>query len=154
MTSEKVRKLSTWSQPLRDPGDAWPWKKIQHDPGDVFPWKVNGFAGFAEDSKGWYAWLNTMPPKPDDLHVVGEVIVSNPGVRARLTMRYPQGINPAILILDLTLVQEPGIWPAVLANAQARFDRVLPSDIIGYDSVEIYLQGIKIVEIDHIEVIQ
>ena len=38
-------------------------------------------------------------------------------------MREPQGINPAILMLDLHLVQKPGMWPQVLAVAHARYDR-------------------------------
>jgi hypothetical protein len=31
-------------------------------------------------SRDWYAWINLMPPPPDEFHVVGEVYVSNPGV--------------------------------------------------------------------------
>ena len=146
------RKVGVWSQPLRDPGDVWPWKAPARDPGDVFPWRPAGFAGFAENSLGWYAWLNTMPPGPNTLHVIGDVIVSNPGVRAHLTMRYPQGINPSILILDLSLIQEPGMWPAVLVSAQARFEKMLPSDFARYQMVEVYLEGVRIVSIDHIEI--
>ncbi len=28
--------------------------------------------------KGWYAWINLMPPKLDDFHVIGDVFVSIP----------------------------------------------------------------------------
>ena len=53
---------------------------------------------------GWYARINMMPPPPDDFHVIGEVEVANPGVKAELTKRIPQGINQKILLLDLHLV--------------------------------------------------
>ena len=52
-------------------------------------------------SEKWHAWLNTMPPKPDDLHVSGDITVSNPGVRPTLTMRAPQGINATIAAQNL-----------------------------------------------------
>lgn len=67
--------------------------------------------------KDWHAWLNAMPPKPDDFHVAGDVFVSNPGIIASLTMRAPQGINPTILILDLNLIQRSGMWPQVMTCA-------------------------------------
>ena len=25
------------------------------------------------ETRNWYAWINTMPPKPDDFHIIGEV---------------------------------------------------------------------------------
>lgn len=74
----------------------------------------------------WYAWLNTMPPGPHKLIVTGDVLVGNPGIEALLTMHEPQGINPAILLLDLNLVQKPGMWPQVMTCASARFDRLVP----------------------------
>jgi len=50
-------------------------------------------------TRGWYAWLDTMPPKPDAFHVNGEVQVGNPGIYALLLKKEPQGINPAIVLL-------------------------------------------------------
>ena len=61
------------------------------------------------DARDWYAWINRMPPKPDGLHVIGEVFANNAGVQAELRVREPQGINPDILLLDLHLVQRPGM---------------------------------------------
>lgn len=98
--------------------------------------------------KDWQAWLDKMPPKPDELHVIGDVMVSNPGVLPALTMRVPQGINPAILMLDLHLVQQPGMWPQVMACIPARFDRVMPPGASDYTSVEIYSEGERIAQID------
>ena len=94
-----------------------------------------------------------MPPKPDDFHVVGDVLVANPGVQALLTMREPQGINPSILMLDLHLVQQPGMWTQNLTCVPARFDRVMPPNSKNYTSVDIYENGQKVSTIDHVDVV-
>ncbi|MFZ2030521.1 MAG: hypothetical protein WAU68_09455 [Vitreimonas sp.] len=78
-------------------------------------------------TRDWHAWLNTQPPPPDDLHVIGQVEVANPGVVAFLVPSSPQGINPAILMLELHLVQRPGFWPAVITWTPAHYDRVYPN---------------------------
>lgn len=70
----------------------------------------------------WTAWINKMPPPPDSLHVVGSVLAMNMGQTASLTRAVPQGINPAILILDLKMVQKPGIWPQAVVPRLVRFD--------------------------------
>jgi len=103
--------------------------------------------------RNWQAWLNTMPPPPDELHVVGDVIVGNPGISAHLTMREPQGSNPAVLLLDLHLVQQPGMWLQVMTCVQARFDRVLTPESTRPTSVEIFQDGTRIVLIDTIDVV-
>jgi hypothetical protein len=103
--------------------------------------------------KDWYAWLNTMPPRPDDFHVTGDVMVSNPGIIALLTMKSPQGINPDILLLDLHLVQQPGMWIQVMTCAQARFDRVMPPGSKLYTAVEIFSDGKRIALIDKIDIV-
>ncbi len=77
------------------------------------------------DSQDWYAWINFMPPPPEEFHVVGEVYVPNPGVDPLLTPRRPQGINPSILLMDLYLYQKPGVWPQVLVWKQVRYDKVV-----------------------------
>ena len=100
------------------------------------------------NTRNWYAWLNLMPPKPDDLHVVGDVEVANPGVQAELHERVPQGINPAILQLDLHLVQRPGIWPQVVSWAQCRYDRIVCPGMSAYTHVEIFHGGTSVAMID------
>lgn len=70
----------------------------------------------------WSAWINKMPPPPDSFHVVGKLMASNPGQTAKLTPAVPQGVNPAILILDLKMEQKPGMWPQVLVPILARYD--------------------------------
>lgn len=107
----------------------------------------------AAQCRNWQAWLNTMPPKPDDFHVTGDVLVGNPGIHPALTMREPQGINPTILLLDLHLIQQPGMWPQVMTCAPARFDRVMPPNATNYQSVEIYSGNEQVAVIDHVSVV-
>lgn len=96
-------------------------------------------------TQDWYAWLNLMPPSPDDFHVVGEVYVPNPGVDPLLTYKNPQGINPDILLLDLHLIQKPGIWPAVFVWKQARYDKIVIKT--KYTQVQIFCDDDIIVDI-------
>jgi hypothetical protein len=93
------------------------------------------------ETKDWYAWINLMPPKPDDFHVVGEILVNNPGVKAQLCVREPQGINPEILQLDLLLVQQPGFWPQIMTWVQARYDKILTPVSLRYVKVEIFFEN-------------
>lgn len=88
------------------------------------------------ETRDWYAWINLMPPPPDELHVVGEVYVPNPGVDPFLTPRTPQGINPKILLLDLYLIQRPGIWPQVFVWKQARYDKIVRG--MQYTQVQVF----------------
>ena len=94
-------------------------------------------------TRDWYAWNDTMPPKPDVFHVVGEVQVPNPGVDVMLVPRNPQGINPKILLLDIHLSQRPGIWPQVVVWKQARYDKTNAV----YESVQIFFGDDTIVNI-------
>ena len=88
------------------------------------------------ETQNWYAWINLMPPPPNDFHVVGDVLVPNPGVDVFLSPKEPQGINPTILLMDLSLVQRPGMWPQVLTWKQARYDKITPHNL--YRSVQIF----------------
>lgn len=54
----------------------------------------------APNTRNWKAWLNLQPPGPATLIVVGEVEAD---ARPVLTKAVPQGLNPTILILDLTI---------------------------------------------------
>lgn len=105
----------------------------------------------ATETKDWYSWINLMPPPPNDFHVVGEVLVSNPGVKAILTPKVPQGINPTILLLELILVQQPGFWPQVTTWVEARYDKVVNGS--PYRSVQIFCCNEAIAEIP-VDVIQ
>jgi len=94
-------------------------------------------------TRDWYAWNDTMPPKPNEFHVVGEVQVSNPGVDVLLTPRIPQGFNPRILLMDLILLQRPGIWPQLVVWKQARYDK-LNAD---YSEVQIFFNNDVLVNV-------
>lgn len=85
-------------------------------------------------TRDWYAWNDTMPPKPDTFHVVGEVQVPNPGVEVLLVPRNPQGINPKILLLNLVLVQRAGLWPQLVVWKRAHYEKVNAA----YTSVQIF----------------
>lgn len=100
-------------------------------------------------TRDWYAWINRMPPPPDELHVVGEVLVPNPGVDPLLVPKEPQGINPQILLLELFLCQRPGNWPQVLVWKQARYDKVLRRGQ-SYKQVQIFCgdQSIALIDVE------
>ncbi|MDJ0616240.1 MAG: hypothetical protein QNJ63_05700 [Calothrix sp. MO_192.B10] len=97
-------------------------------------------------TRDWYAWNNLMPPKPDDFHVVGEVEVGNPGIVAKLYPRVPQGINPEILLMNLVLIQQPGIWPQIVTWIPARYDKVIMNSM--YKRVNIFCEDNIIADIE------
>src|SRR4030095_10006816 len=90
-------------------------------------------------TRDWYAWNNRMPPPPDDFHVTGEVRVANPGIEPLLVPKEPQGINPAILLMDLILCQRPGVWPDVLTWRTVRYDKTRP--VVNYELVQVFCGG-------------
>ncbi|MBX3305908.1 MAG: hypothetical protein KF751_07625 [Nitrospira sp.] len=99
------------------------------------------------DTRNWRAWIDLMPPKPGDFQVTGEVYASNPGIRPELTPSIPQGINPAILMLDLKLVQQPGMWPQVMTWAKVNYKESMGPKSHRYSEVEIRSNGESIAQI-------
>jgi hypothetical protein len=91
------------------------------------------------ETRNWNAWINKMPPPPDTLHVRGEVEVSNPGVHVALFKKQPQGFNPQIILLELFLIQQPGIWPDVVTIKPAAYEEVGQS--LSYTNAEVFQQG-------------
>ena len=77
-----------------------------------------------EKISAWFAWNDLMLPGPPSFHVVGDIEVPNPGVDAFLHERVPQGINPRVILLNLDLIQKPGIWPQHVVKKQVRFDKI------------------------------
>ena len=94
-----------------------------------------------KENERWYAWENLQPPGPRKLHVIGEVVVPNPGVDVSLVEKYPQGFNPTILLLELVLVQKPGVWPQVLVKKQIHFEKLTQGSPYNYRSVEVFAGG-------------
>lgn len=83
--------------------------------------------------------------------VWGEVLVGNPGIKAVLRHAEPQGINPAVLLLRLDLIQEPGIWPTLMTWVQARYAAILPKKG-HYEQVTITNQDLGDITIDVIPI--
>ncbi|USD25085.1 hypothetical protein [Flagellimonas marinaquae] len=100
------------------------------------------------NTKDWYAWINKMPPPPDDFHVVGEILVSNPGINPILIPKEPQGINPNILLLDMFLHQKPGIWPRVMVWKPVKYDKVAN---INYSNVNVFCNNNVIADIEVVD---
>lgn len=142
-------------QPKRDPGDAWPWTLPLAMLNELRPWpsKPAGFSGFSAASPGWHAWIDRIPPRPSRICVVGDVLVTNPGVAASLTMSDPEGVEPGVLRLNLVLVQQPGIWVGLVTLAQVRFERLMPANAPAYRTVEVYLDGHEAVLLDHVQIV-
>ena len=96
-------------------------------------------------TKDWQALINAMPPLPNDFHVTGDVLVPNLGVKAYLTPREPQGINQKILLPNLVLVQQPGVWPQILTWTEARYDKVVCNN--PYHQVQVFSSDTPIAEV-------
>jgi hypothetical protein len=58
---------------------------------------------------GWKAWLDLMPPGTPTLHVTGKCIFPKHGYKVTLKKAMPQGINPAILLLQKVVKPPTGI---------------------------------------------
>jgi len=113
---------------------------------------TGGGGGVVEDpcisTRDWYAWNNLMPPKPDDFHVVGEVLVNDPMVSVSLVPKIPQGINPNILLLDILLIQLPlSQLPGTIKGGPTwkpvRYDRVN----VTYTQVQIFHGGCLVADL-------
>ncbi|MFO0902229.1 MAG: hypothetical protein U0939_04470 [Pirellulales bacterium] len=83
---------------------------------------------------GWYAWNDRQPPAPASFHLYGEVQVANPGIEPQLVYRNPQGFNSHIVLLDLLLIQKPGIWIQIPTWRQVSYSRLGST----YQSAEIF----------------
>jgi hypothetical protein len=90
------------------------------------------------NTKNWKAWQNLQPPGPPRLIVTGQVEVSNTNQNANLSEHVPQGINPAILLLDLTITTS-GAGNTVMTWRDVRFEKQITKD--QYSGVDILWQG-------------
>lgn len=97
------------------------------------------------------AWIDVQPPGPSRLIVVGKVVTNGGNLVPHLSERGPQGINPAILILDLTISDTGGVGTSDVAPRDVRFEKAAKKG--DYDNVDIHFEGesclilnVKIVE--------
>jgi hypothetical protein len=72
-------------------------------------------------SSSWTAWHDRMPGKPATLHVHGEVTFPTTGYVVELRRAVPQGINPAILILDKVVRPPTGVVQQVVTTVVVRY---------------------------------
>ena len=68
------------------------------------------------------ATADLMPPAPFSLRVHSRIEAPTPAFTAFLQKAVPQGINPAILILDVVLVQKPGTVIQVVTEIDADYE--------------------------------
>ena len=82
----------------------------------------------APDTKDWNAWIDTMPPGPGHLIVIGEVDVGNIASSADLKETVPQGINPKILLLDLTITLDGEGYPKKITSRRGSISPPRPAN--------------------------
>jgi hypothetical protein len=68
------------------------------------------------------ATADLMPPAPFSLRVHSRIEAPTPAFTAFLHKAVPQGINPAILILDVVLVKKPGTVIQVVTEIDADYE--------------------------------
>jgi hypothetical protein len=96
----------------------------------------------APNTKDWKAWFEVLPPHPQaHFTVTGEVEVNNVADSAHLKVHQPQGINPKILLLDLTITLDGEGFPKKFYK-QVRLDMAAHAG--AYTDVEILWEGNKI----------
>jgi len=68
------------------------------------------------------ATADLMPPAPFSFRVHSRIEAPTPAFTAFLQKAVPQGINPAILILDVVLVKKPGTVIQVVTEIDADYE--------------------------------
>jgi hypothetical protein len=76
----------------------------------------------AKNCKNWSAIHDSMPPRPARLKVGGECTFPTPGFKVTLRKKQPQGINPAILILEKTIVKPNGLEPQLVTTIPVEYE--------------------------------
>jgi hypothetical protein len=74
-------------------------------------------------TRNWKAWIDLMPGSPSKLTVTGQVETIAGNKVPRLMEAKPQGFNPKILILDLSIVKEGDDGTDDVAYRDARFTK-------------------------------
>lgn len=106
--------------------------------GQVSPGRGTNEAPIPIDTSNWYAWIDLMPGATRALYVQGIVTMPTPGYDVKLVTASPQGINPAILILDLKITRKKGLFPQVVTEIPVRFEQ---TGSIAYQSVNVRIPG-------------
>lgn len=91
------------------------------------------------NTRGFSAWINLMPGSDHKLIVDGDVETNGGNLVPKLTMRTPQGFNPRILLLDLTIEDTGGPGTDDIAYRPVRFET--PAEKGDYSNVDIFWDG-------------
>ena len=89
----------------------------------------------------WTAVHDFMPPTPGRLRVHGKCTFPTSGYSVELKKHVPQGINPAILLLDKVVTPPAGIVSQKVTTVDVSYHEVTD---IHYLEVEILPDGTKI----------
>ena len=102
----------------------------------LLPYRYSRVGGKCTD---WKAWHDHQPPGPARLHVTGKCVFPTTGYKVELKPCVPQGINPAIYILDKLVHKPSGPAGDVITTVEVRYEEqtdihytevhILPDDI-------------------------
>jgi hypothetical protein len=117
---------------------AQPVSAAEHEAGVKNIEKVVSCKG--AKTSDWNAWNDVMPPKPDHFHITGKVEVAHAGITPALRERVPQGIDPAVIILDLMLHEKSGPSIPTVQVKDVRLDKELAAGQ-KYSKASIHCEG-------------
>jgi hypothetical protein len=101
-------------------------------------WEARQMANPAPKTKDFKAWQNVIPGGRPKLIVIGKVQTSNTNQTPHLEEHTPQGINPKILLLDLTITTKD-VGDALQDWRDVRFEKSITRD--QYSNVDILWDG-------------
>ena len=78
----------------------------------------------ALECSGWKAVHDWQPVRPGKLTVTGVCNMPTPGYRVVLKRKVPQGINPAILLLEKEVIRPQGPHPQVITPTPVSYEEV------------------------------
>jgi hypothetical protein len=89
----------------------------------------------------WKVWHDHQPGHPATLHVTGKCIFNTGGYSVELRPAVPQGINPAIYILNRIVHKAPGPVPQVLTEVPVHYVEKTSAQ---YTDVQIEPDGVTV----------
>jgi len=96
----------------------------------------------APKTQNWEAWQDLQPgSRTPRLYVTGQVEITNTNQTPHLAEHLPPGINPKILLLDLT-VTSSGVGNTVVTWRDVRFEKDIKKD--QYSKLDILWHGKEI----------
>ena len=107
-------------------------------------------AGSAPQTSNWKA-VEDRQPSGVSLRVTGTVTTTMSNQEPHLTKARPQGINPSILLLDLSIATTGDVGSTVMGERNVEYREDISAG--QYTSIEIRYEGNRLTVIDHIEVI-